>query len=272
MQDSGLDGVLNINEFITIDYRLDEEGILTLTLNRPDKLNAMNSVVLDELMFALTHAQLDASVRGILITGAGKAFCAGADITELQDTTASSGYTFSKHGQTAFRMLETLGKPSVCAINGYAFGGGCELAMAATLRIASEKAIFGQPEVKLGVLPGYGGTQRLSRLVGKGRALDLCTTGRSIDANTALMWGLVTDVVPPEDLLTHARARLVSIINNGPLAVSATIEAINNGFDLPLEDALQMESLVFARLCDTDDKDEGTTAFLEKRQPMFTGE
>ena len=164
-------------------------GILTITLNRPEKLNAMSTDVLHALSELFTFAKENSDVKGILLTGKGKAFCAGADISKFADCNAQSGYEFACFGQGVFRQLETMGKPSLAAINGYCFGGGCELVMAATLRIASVAAQFGQPEVKLGVIPGYGGTQRLARLVGKGRALDMCLTGRFIDAQTALQWG-----------------------------------------------------------------------------------
>jgi enoyl-CoA hydratase len=171
---------------------LDDEGILTITLNRPDKLNTLTQEVLDALSKAFTEAKTDTKVKGVLITGNGKAFCAGADINRLADCNGQTGYTFALEGQHIFRQLETLGKPSIAAVNGYAFGGGCELALSATLRMSSTSAQFGQPEVKLGVIPGYGGTQRLARLVGKGRALDLCLTGRFIAADVAQAWGLVT--------------------------------------------------------------------------------
>ena len=190
-----------------------ESGILTITLNRPDKLNTLSTDLLQALYDILTEAKDNVSVKGLLLTGMGnKAFCAGADISRLAECDAQSGYQFARFGQAVFRQLETMRKPSLAAINGYAFGGGCELAMATTLRIASNNAQFGQPEVKLGVIPGYGGTQRLARLVGKGRALDLCLTGRFVDAQTALSWGLVTDVVAPDDLIETATNTLKTIL------------------------------------------------------------
>jgi len=247
-------------------------GILILTLNRPEKLNALNQAVLLSLEQALCRARDDKDIRGILITGTGKAFCAGADISKLAECDAQTGYTFACEGQRVFRALETLGKPSLAAVNGFAFGGGCELAMAATLRMASETAQFGQPEVKLGVIPGYGGTQRLARLVGKGRALDLCLTSRFIDAQTAYAWGLVTEVCAPDQLLALALQRLHSIcFEMGPSAVSAVMEVIDRGYDLPLEEGLHLEALHFAKTCATQDKTEGVSAFLEKRRPEFTG-
>ena len=248
------------------------EDVLVITLSRPEKLNALNDEVLQSLTTILTAAKTDPKVKGILISGQGKAFCAGADIQRLAACDAQTGYDFAKEGQAVFRLLETLGKPSLAAINGYALGGGCELAMAATLRIAATTAQFGQPEVKLGVIPGYGGTQRLARLVGKGRALDLCLTGRSIDANTALNWGLVCDVVPLEELEEKAWALLQQILTMGPLAVEAVMEVIDYGYDLPLTDALHLEALHFAKTCASSDKQEGTAAFFARRKPVFKGE
>lgn len=208
----------------------------------------------------------------MLITGAGKAFCAGADIARLAECNAQTGYQFACEGQDIFRQLETLGKPSLAAVNGFAFGGGCELAMAATLRIASTKAQFGQPEVKLGVIPGYGGTQRLARLVGKGRAMDLCLTGRFINAETAYNWGLVTELAEPEMLLEQAHKTLNTILSMAPLAIRGVMEVIDHGFDLSLTDALHLEAVHFAKVCASDDKQEGVQAFLGKRQAAFKGE
>lgn len=249
-----------------------EDGILILTLNRPDKLNALNADVLHALSDDLTDAKDDDEVKAILITGQGKAFCAGADINRLAECNAQTGYAFARFGQNVFRQLETLGKPSLAAVNGYAFGGGCELAMSTTLRIASSSAQFGQPEVKLGVIPGYGGTQRLARLVGKGRALDLCLTGRFIDAQTAMSWGLVSAVYEPEKLLPEAKTWLKNIISMAPLAVTAVMEAIDHGFDLSLTDALHLEAVQFAAVCASKDRAEGVSAFLSKRPAQFEGE
>lgn len=248
-----------------------KNGIFTITLNRPDKLNALSTDVLHALSELLTHAETNDAVKGVLLTGTGKAFCAGADISRLATCDAKTAFDFACFGQTVFRQLETLGKPSLAAINGYAFGGGCELAMAATLRVASINAQFGQPEVKLGVIPGYGGTQRLARLVGKGRALDLCLTGRFIDAQTALNWGLVSDVVESNQLINTATRLLASILAQAPLAVAAVMDVIDRGYDLPLNDALHLEALQFSKVCATDDKTEGVAAFLEKRAPVFKG-
>lgn len=253
-----------------IEQHLDS-GILTLTLNRPEKLNAISTDVLHALAELFTHAKDDQTVKAILLTGTGKAFCAGADINRLAECDAHSGYQFACFGQAVFRQLETMGKPSLAAINGYAFGGGCELAMAATLRIASSNAQFGQPEVKLGVIPGYGGTQRLARLVGKGRAMDLCLTGRSIDAQTALSWGLVTDVVAPDILIDKALLILKGILAMAPQAIAGVMEVIDHGYDLSLTDALHLEAVHFAKVCASEDKTEGVAAFLEKRQAEFKG-
>lgn len=249
-----------------------EDGILILTLNRPDKLNALNTEVLHALSDDFKDAERDDEVKAVLLTGQGKAFCAGADINRLAECDAKTGYAFAQYGQKVFRQLETLGKPSLAAVNGYAFGGGCELAMSATLRIASSMAQFGQPEVKLGVIPGYGGTQRLARLVGKGRALDLCLTGRFIDAQTALSWGLVSAVYEPEKLLSEAKTWLKNIINMAPLAVKAVMETIDHGFDLSLTDALHLEAVHFSAVCASADRAEGVSAFLSKRPAQFKGE
>lgn len=247
-------------------------GILTLTINRPDKLNALNADILEILREQLQYAKQDTSIKGILITGEGKAFCAGADISRLAECNAETGYAFACLGQEVFRQFETLGKPSISAINGFTFGGGCELAMATTMRIASKNAQFGQPEVKLGVIPGYGGTQRLARLVGKGRALDLCLTGRFIDAETALTWGLISEVTEADQLIARATAILSSMLTMAPIALHAIMETIDRGYDLPLEEALHIEALQFARTCATADKQEGVSAFLEKRPAQFKGE
>lgn len=254
-----------------LDHQI-RENVLVITLNRPEKLNALNAEVLQGLEALLHSAKTDSKVKGILLTGQGKAFCAGADIHRLAECDAQTGYAFARMGQAVFRLLETLGKPSIAAVNGYALGGGCELAMAATLRIAASTAQFGQPEVKLGVIPGYGGTQRLARLVGKGRALDLCLTGRSIDAATAQAWGLVSDVVPLEQLEEKALGTMQQILGMGPLALAGVMESIDYGYDLPLTEAFHIEALQFAKTCASADKKEGTDAFFARRQPVFKGE
>jgi enoyl-CoA hydratase len=247
------------------------QGILTLTLNRPDKLNALNGELLGQLSEILTNAKINPDVKALILTGAGKAFCAGADIHRLVECDAQSGYEFACYGQTVFRQLETLGKPSLAAINGYAFGGGCELAMAATLRLAVTHAQLGQPEIKLGIIPGYGGTQRLARLVGKGRALDLCLTGRTIDAQTACDWGLITEVVAPSALIERAVQIMQGLLAFSPIALSSIMEVIDHGYDMSLPDAQHLEAVHFAKICATHDKTEGIDAFLGKRAPLFKG-
>lgn len=254
-----------------IKEELDSNGILTLTLNRPDKLNALSTELLDALAEVFSAAKLNPEVKALMITGNGKAFCAGADISKLAECNAQTGYAFACRGQEVFRLVETMGKPSLAAVNGFAFGGGCELAISTTLRIASTHAQFGQPEVKLGVIPGYGGTQRLARLIGKGRALDLCLTGRFINAQTALDFGLVSEVVEPEQLLDKGRSLLKTIISMAPLAVAGVMEVIDHGYDLSLTDALHLEAIHFAKVCASSDKQEGVSAFLEKRVAEFKG-
>lgn len=258
-------------ETVVIKKELDTDGILTISLNRPEKLNALNSDVLDALHEQFNAAKIDEKVKGVLITGEGKAFCAGADINRLKEANAETGYQFALKGQAVFRALETLGKPSVAAVNGFAFGGGCELLMSASIRVASSVAQFGQPEVKLGVIPGYGGTQRLARLVGKGRALDLCMTGRFIKAEEALQYGLVTHVVEPDQLFDKSKEILKGITSLAPLAIRAVMETIDKGYELSLEEALHLEAVHFGLTCASDDKNEGVTAFLEKRKADFKG-
>jgi enoyl-CoA hydratase len=247
------------------------DRIATLTVNRPDKLNALNDRVIAELGDAIDSLRADANVGGIILTGAGRAFVAGADIAELEKHGAVSAKALAQRGQAVFRRFETSPKPVIAAVNGFALGGGCELAMACHFRIASEFAKFGQPEVKLGLLPGYGGTQRLPRLVGKGRALQLLLTGEIIDANEAFRIGLANRVVPGDELLATAVATMKIILSNAPLALGACIEAVNAGYDLPLEDAMTLEATAFGLLAATDDKRIGTRAFLEKTAAAFTG-
>ncbi len=250
-----------------------QHNILKITLNRPQALNALSAELLTELEHAFDTVKQDKKVKGILLTGDGnKAFCAGADITQLAELDAVTGIEFARRGQRVFRKLETLGIPSVAAINGYAFGGGCELAMSATIRIAAKNAQFGQPEVKLGVIPGFGGTQRLSRLVGKGRALDLCLTGRFIKADEALLWGLVSEVCESEQLIARAEEILQTLLSMAPLALQSTMDVIDRGFDLTLDDALELEALYFGRVCSTQDKTIGVNAFLKKEKAHFKGE
>ncbi len=254
-----------------IEQNLDENGILIVQLNRLEKLNALNDEILEGFAEIFSNAKANPNVKGLLLIGTGKAFCAGADIARLATCNAQTGYEFACKGQAVFRQLETLGKPSLAAINGFAFGGGCELALAATLRIAATTAQFGQPEIKLGIIPGYGGTQRLARLIGKGRALDLCLTGRFIDAETALQWGLVSQVVDGAELLEAGKTLLKTILSVAPLAAASIMEVIDIGYDLSLPDALHLEAVHFAKLCASEDKQEGVDAFLNKRRPLFKG-
>ena len=249
-----------------------ETGIVQMTLNRPDALNALNAELMDALFAAFQAAKEDASVKAVLLTGTGKAFCAGADIKQLAVLNGQSGLDFARRGQAVFRFLEQLGKPTLAAINGFALGGGCELAMSATMRIASTNAVFGQPEVKLGVIPGFGGTQRLARLVGKGRALDLCLTGRTIKAEQACTWGLVGEVVSPDELLARSLAILSGLVALAPLALKSTMSVIDYGYDLSLDDAFAFEAIHFGLCCASKDKQEGVNAFIEKRKAEFCGE
>jgi len=260
----------NKNEILKISQL--ETGILQITLNRPGALNALSAGLMEELYQTFLAAKEDRAIKALLITGEGKAFCAGADINQLAKLDGKTGLDFAMRGQMVFRTLEQLGKPSLAVINGFALGGGCELAMAATLRIASSAAVFGQPEVKLGVLPGFGGTQRLSRLIGKGRALDLCLTGRNIKADDALAWGLVTEVVAPDELLNRAKTILQNLIKLGPIALRSIMTVIDRGYDLSLDDAFAFEASHFGLCCATQDKREGVSAFLEKRTAEFCGE
>jgi enoyl-CoA hydratase len=248
------------------------DGIARVTINRPDKLNALNAIVIAELADAVTRIETDSAVRGVILTGAGnKAFVAGADINELTDQGVTGGQRRALVGQQVFRRLERCGKPVIAAINGFALGGGCELALACHLRVASENARLGQPEVKLGIAPGYGGTVRLPRLVGKTRALELLLTGDMIDAEEARRIGLVNRVVPLARLLPEAEALLRSILANGPLAIRACLEAVETGMDMSVDQALLLEAGYFGLLSATEDMREGTKAFVEKRKPAFKG-
>ena len=247
------------------------DRIATLTVNRPDKLNALNDAVIGELGAAIDALRADSAVGGIILTGAGRAFVAGADIAELEKHGAVSARALAVRGQDVFRRFEASPKPTIAAVNGFALGGGCELAMACHLRIASEAAKFGQPEVKLGLIPGYGGTQRLPRLVGKGRALQLLLTGEMIDANEAYRIGLVNRVVPAGELLPTATTMLKTMLANAPLALAQCIEVVNRGDGASLDDALSLEATAFGLLAATSDKQEGTHAFVEKRAARFTG-
>jgi enoyl-CoA hydratase len=248
------------------------DRVATITVNRPDKLNALNAATIGELGDAIDEIRARDDIGGAILTGAGRAFVAGADISELAAQTPMQAKQRALRGQQIFRRFETSTKPVIAAVNGFALGGGCELAMSCHLRIASDTAKFGQPEVKLGICPGYGGTQRLPRLVGVGRALQLLMTGEMIDAAEAYRIGLVNRVVPGADLLTTADAMLRQMLANGPLALSSCIEAVIRGTEAPLEDGLNLEANHFALLAGTQDMTEGTRAFLEKRAPSFAGQ
>lgn len=248
------------------------ESVAVVTLNRPKVLNALNAAMLGELDAALDALAADDAVRAVILTGAGeKAFAAGADIGELAALTGVEGQALAARGQRIFGKMESLGKPVIAAINGFALGGGCELAMAASIRIASESAKLGQPEVKLGLIPGYGGTQRLTRLVGKGAALKLLLTGEIIPAAEALWAGLVDEVVPAAELMPRSRALAGTIAAMAPIAVRQCLAAVHVGYDLPLDEALAHEAALFGICCGTADKAEGTKAFLEKRAAKWSG-
>ena len=247
------------------------DRIATITVNRPDKLNALNDATIAELGVAIDEARSRDDVGGILLTGAGRAFVAGADISELESQSPLTAGRRARAGQQIFRRYETSPKPVVAAINGFALGGGCELAMACHVRIASEAAKLGQPEVKLGIVPGYGGTQRLPRLVGRGAALRLLLTGEMIGAADALRLGLVDQVVPAESLIDTATALLRAMLANAPLALAGCIEAVDRGLPLSIEEGCAIESDQFGLLSSTADMREGMRAFLEKRAPAFTG-
>jgi enoyl-CoA hydratase len=248
----------------------DHDGVLWVTVNRPDKLNALNQMTISELDLAITEAARDGAVLAVVITGAGdKAFVAGADIGELATLGPVEAKAFSRRGQAVFDRIENLGKPVVAAVNGFALGGGCELAMACHLRVAARNAVFGQPEVKLGLIPGYAGTQRLPRLVGKGRGLEILLTGRNVSAEEAERIGLVNSLCDRDELAATVGELLGTILANGPLAVSHCIEAVNHGLDLPFEDACLLEAALFGIGAASDQMREGTSAFLEKRKPAF---
>jgi len=248
------------------------DAIAFITINRPDKLNALNDQVVDELADAAERVATEDAIKGAILSGAGqKAFVAGADIADLAKQGPFDGKARALRGQAMLRRLETCGKPVIAAVNGYALGGGCELAMACHLRIASDAAKFGQPEVKLGIAPGYGGTQRLPRLVGKGNALRLILTGDMIDAQEAYRIGLVNQVVPAGDLLAAAEQTLRGILAMGPLAVRLALEAVDQGLEMTLDEGLLLEANHFGLLAATEDMKEGLTAFLEKRPPRFRG-
>ena len=249
-----------------------KNSVAYVTVNRPKALNALNAATIEELRVVFTEIKNNAGVRIAILTGAGdKAFIAGADIGEIAKLDGESGKEFAQRGQSVFDLVENLGKPVIACVNGFALGGGCEIALACTMRLASDNAKLGQPEVKLGVIPGFGGSQRLPRLVGKGIANQLLLTGEMIGAQEAHRIGLVNEVTTPANLIPRAEEIAVKIAANAPLAVRYTLEAVNGGFEMPLEEGLQLEASLFGKSCATEDKKEGTAAFLEKRKAEFKG-
>jgi enoyl-CoA hydratase len=247
-------------------------AVAIVTVNRPKMLNALSLGTLDELATVMRRLQQDDAVRSVVITGAGeKAFVAGADINELAALTPTAGREHGRKGQAVFDLIEQLGKPVIAAINGYALGGGCELAMACTIRIAADTARLGQPEINLGIIPGYGGTQRLARLIGVGRALELLLTGDPVTATEAHRLGLVNRVVPRAELMTEARRLAETLASKAPVAVRYILEAVRTGMQLPLGEAQALEATLFGLVASTGDMREGTRAFLEKRKPEFKG-
>jgi enoyl-CoA hydratase len=259
-------------DFQNLKIEQKDGGIVLLTINRPDKLNTLSQATLIELGQAVDALARDEAVRGVILTGAGeKAFVAGADIAELAQQTPLQGHAAARRGQQLCDRIESMGKPVIAAVNGFAVGGGCELALACHLRVASDNARLGTPEVKLGLMCGFGGTQRLPRLIGKGRALELLLTGELVDAQEALRIGLVNRVVPLSQLLSETERLLRTMVANAPLALKATLEAVEAGLELPLHRGEELEAALFASLCSTADMHEGTHAFLEKRSARFQG-
>jgi enoyl-CoA hydratase/carnithine racemase len=247
-------------------------SVAVVAVNRPKVLNALNSATLDELRRTILSLKHDDSVRSVIVTGAGeKAFIAGADINELAEQSPVTGRDHAMRGQHVFDLIEGMGKPVIAAINGYALGGGCELAMACTIRLAADTAKLGQPEINLGIIPGYAGTQRLARLVGRGRALELLLTGDQISAHEAYRIGLVNRVVPAAELMTEARTLAAALAAKPPVAVRFIVDAVNKGLQMPFADAQVFEATLFGLVASTDDMREGTRAFLEKRKAEFRG-
>lgn len=258
--------------YTTLLFDIEADGIAVATINRPDKLNALNAEVIADLAVLSRTVEQEPRVRALIITGAGaKAFVAGADIGELAAVDGTEGRRLAQRGQGVFRALEQLHKPVIAAVNGFALGGGCELAMACHIRYASPNARFGQPEVKLGLIPGYGGTVRLPRLIGRGRAMELLLTARMIDAAEAERIGLVNKVVPAESLLDECRALARTILEVGPLAVGLCLDQVDRALDVDIEAALALEAEAFGTACASEDKHEGTAAFLAKRPAAFHG-
>lgn len=250
-----------------------KEGLAKITINREQKLNALNNELINELFDVFYHLKKDSTTKVVIITGAGdKAFIAGADIKELSELTPSTGKAKMLKGQALFNLIENLDRPVVAAVNGYALGGGCELALSCTVRFAAPEAKFGQPEVNLGIIPGYGGTQRLSRLVGKGRALELILSGDIIDAQEAYRIGLVNKIYPKDKLMKESENFCRKLMSKGPLAIISALESVNRGLEESLAEGLNLEANLFGLLCATGDMKEGLTAFLEKRPPKFRGE
>jgi enoyl-CoA hydratase len=258
--------------FQVLSFEPDTDGLAVVTIRRPEKLNALNQAVISELDEVFRIARADTAIKALILTGSGeKAFVAGADIGELANLDALEAERFSRRGQDVFRNLETLRKPSVAAINGFALGGGLELAMCCTIRIASPNAKLGQPEVKLGIVAGYGGTQRLPRLIGRGRAMELLLSGESIDAMEAWRIGLVNAIAPQNELIQTAKQWAAKVVSNGPLAVALTMESVDCGLDGGLREGLRFEAMAFGLTAASEDRREGAAAFLEKRKAVFTG-
>lgn len=256
--------------FETLLFNTNDDGIATITINRPDKLNALNSKVLSELSEAIKTAESDRDVKAVILTGSGeKAFVAGADIKELSSLNREQGEKLAARGQTIFSAIENCGKPVIAVVNGYALGGGAELAMACHVRIATSNALFGLPEVSLGLIPGYGGTQRLPQLVGKSKAMEMILTGGQLKADEALKFGLVNLVAESDEAMNEAYKLAGKMVKNGPVAISKAIAAVNASSKT---DGYAREAMLFGELCTTEDFKEGTTAFLEKRKPSFKGE
>lgn len=257
--------------YSTLLVDVDSDGIAIVTINRPSKLNALNAEVISELDDFFSRAATEGAIKGVILTGAGpKSFVAGADISRFKSLGQAEGKKFAQYGQAVFNKIESLGKPVVAAVNGFALGGGSELALACHMRVASDNAVFGQPEVSLGILPGYGGTQRLPRIVGKGIATEMIISAAMINAARAYEIGLVNHVYAPEDLLDGARKLITSILSKAPIAVSLCLEALRAA-DLPLAEGLQREATLFGQACATEDFQEGVDAFLEKRKAEFKG-
>jgi enoyl-CoA hydratase len=258
--------------FSTLELTRHDGGLVVVTINRPQSLNALNATVIDELDACFEALEKETELRGVVLTGSGeKAFVAGADITQFTELNQNSGKAFAERGQAVFNRIENFPRPVIAAVNGFALGGGCELALACHLRMAAETARFGQPEVNLGILPGYGGSQRLPRIVGKGIAVEMILTGEMISAARAYEIGLVNKVTPPDELLGAAVAKLKVIASKGPIAVTLSLKALRYADDLSLTDGLLREAELFGEACATEDLKEGATAFLEKRAPHFSG-